>query len=108
MEKLESDMKKFHQAQEKSAKEEADMIRAVDQYLDAQAKKGVSKENVRKYYIQKYIDFLDASAVQPLNKRERHKPLMPEQKLAIIKRQIYMHEIRPEEKKKSADIQNAA
>jgi hypothetical protein len=108
MSKLENDLEKFEKARKDSAEEEAKMIRAVDRYLEAQTTEGRSAESVRRYYMRKYIDFLDASAVQPLNKRERHKPLTPEQKLAIIKRQIYMHEIRPEEKKKSANLQNVA
>jgi len=108
MSKLESDLEKFDKARRDSAEEEANMIRAVDKYLKAQIKEGRSAESVRRYYMQKYIDFLDASAVQPLNKWERHKPLTPERKLAIIKRQIYLHEIRPKERREAADLQSTA
>ncbi len=108
MNKLESYLGKFENVRKKSAEEEANMIRVVDKYLEDQTRKGKSLESVRKYYIQKYIDFLEASAVQPLGKQEKHKPLTPEQKLAIIKRQIYLHEIRPDEKKEFANLQNAA
>ena len=54
---------------------------------------------MKRRYLRKYIDILESSAVQPLNKREKHRSLTPEQKLALIKRAIYMNEILPKKKR---------
>ena len=107
MEKLESDLAKFENARKKASEEEAKMIQAVDEYIESKVRQGDSREKIRRYYMKKYIDFLESSAVQPLDKKEKHKPLTPEQKFSIIKRQIYLHEIRPNMKKGSSDSRNA-
>ena len=106
MGKLESDLANFEKAQAGSAAEEATMIREVNQYFIDKAGKGGNLQKIRTDYFRSYIDFLEASSVQPLSKQEKHKPLTPEQKLAIVKRQIYLHEIKPNMNKELADLQN--
>lgn len=106
MGKLESDLANFEKAQAGSAAEEANMIREVNQYFINKAGKDGNLQEVRMACFRSYIDFLESSPVQPLDKMQKHKPLTPEQKLAIVKRQIYLHEIKPNMNKGLADLQN--
>ena len=109
MEKFEeTHYKKYYSAIESSAREEAEMIRKVDEYIAEKVRQGRKYEELRAEYLKKYYDFLERSPVQPLDKNQRHKPLSTEQKFVLIKRLIYMSEILPEEKKRAAALSKAA
>jgi hypothetical protein len=99
MEKLESDLGKFQNAREKTAAEEAEMIRAVDEYLNKQISKDEGPEQVLKRYFEKYKDILESPLVEPLKTQAR---------MNQLKRIIYLHEIKQSEKEKAGDMQKAA
>lgn len=99
MEKLESDLEKFDRAREVHAAEQRRMTEVVDEYLQSQVTESANMGDVLKKYFDKYKDIFESPLVEPMKTAQR---------MEHLKRVIYLHEIKPKQKERPKDLQEAA
>jgi hypothetical protein len=98
--KLESDYEKFAKGRQNAAEEHQSFVDAADKYLDGLAvRQNKSRQEILEEKFEEYKDILESDLMEPMKTADR---------MGHLKRAIYVHEVRPMEKKKEEALKEAA